>query len=765
MRRGHERVQCTVRGGRLLRVGVSPPSATTRFRPGAPGFTICHCLPMSEDSTWRDDAISTAEDDRLGTAHVARRTARLITETHSYESSMVIGLVGPWGSGKSSIVAMCCEALTQMDDRWAIGKFTPWATSDSASMMADFYASLSGALPEDKAKALRKGLGRLARAGTSALKLLPVAGDTAADLLEQAADKLLEQPSWDEAFKQASERLRELGTPVLIVVDDVDRLQRVELINVLKVIRLLGRFPGVSYLLAYDEQTLFSNLERAELGTDTRQAARLFMEKVVQYPITVPPLLPSQILEELDTGLDEALNGLGRDVDENDGRLSSLTDVYISQLRTPRAIHRFLAQVRLTLSMHTVGEVDDVDVVILTLLRVQFPDLYAELPRWKSELTGNVSMRRYLQNRDRDVDFTPLWETVPTGPDRDDVVEVMGKLFPSTTKFGLAAGRPQSIRESDYFNRYFVHSVPADDVPDADIDAALGESSTPGAGHELMKALLTEGSSARVELAVRHLWKASRQSTSDEDPLGVLCAVMELWSQVPEGAGALINTRMRMTEWAGELVGRLPDSTHSDALEAALDRCDDPEAPLNVLWAARRGEPLSGAVREVARRRADRFLTEVLDHLRQGDEAPRNAHILFRLIFILEFGDPKTAAETIRAELDQGISVETLASRFVSVAYPVGVHPSLGRLSEFDQETFAKFAPSEAGLYEERPVAALDQADLSWPNRRAYVRGRAKSPVPALATTDADQDPGDTSPDAGGSGPKPPRQSGRVGAG
>ena len=53
---------------------------------------------------WRDDPITSASDDTLGRGHVARRAADLVIESHSWESSVVIGLIGPWGSGKSTLL-------------------------------------------------------------------------------------------------------------------------------------------------------------------------------------------------------------------------------------------------------------------------------------------------------------------------------------------------------------------------------------------------------------------------------------------------------------------------------------------------------------------------------------------------------------------------------------------------------------------------------------------------------------------------------------
>lgn len=56
-----------------------------------------------EAARWRDDPIDDVCSDRLGRSKFAMNSAHLINDTHSDSSSVVYGLEGPWGSGKSSV--------------------------------------------------------------------------------------------------------------------------------------------------------------------------------------------------------------------------------------------------------------------------------------------------------------------------------------------------------------------------------------------------------------------------------------------------------------------------------------------------------------------------------------------------------------------------------------------------------------------------------------------------------------------------------------
>ena len=170
-----------------------------------------------------------------------------------------------------------------------------------------------------------------------------------------------------EVLQEGVREVEEAGNPILVVVDDIDRLHVDELLALLKVVRLLGRFDGIQYLLAYDDETLFRTLSASSIvGEGNDGSAARFVEKIVQYPLVVPPLLPYQQLSRLADGL--RLDS--RVTDDGSGeRIAALASSFATLLRTPRAVDRYLAQLRHHLPLVPVEEIDDEDVQILTLLR------------------------------------------------------------------------------------------------------------------------------------------------------------------------------------------------------------------------------------------------------------------------------------------------------------------------------------------------------------------------------------------------------------
>lgn len=161
---------------------------------------------------WRDDPIQTVADDRLRRAPVARRAAQLIAANHSEQSSVVYGLEGPWGSGKSSVIALIAEYLTESPaSKWRIVPFTPWATSGTEGLFSEFFAALSTLEAGRGKRRLRKTITSYADIARPLVSLIPVAGSAAGELVTTAA-KRLEKP-WNVAFDEVAAALRKREHP------------------------------------------------------------------------------------------------------------------------------------------------------------------------------------------------------------------------------------------------------------------------------------------------------------------------------------------------------------------------------------------------------------------------------------------------------------------------------------------------------------------------------------------------------------------------
>lgn len=688
-------------------------------------------------ASWTDDPLSSGESDTLNRQPYARRAAQLILQTHSFDSSVVFGLSGPWGSGKTSLLNMITEELTAEAGHWAVARFTPWATSDASGMLEEFYTSLVQALPAKKSKHVKRALGLVAQVTAPAAALIPYAGQSAAELSRMAAAALTTKPSWPEAFTEASNRLKTLRLPILMVVDDIDRLQAEELLILLKVVRLLGRFPGVQYILAYDDETLLRALSTTRDAADQDGSAERYMEKIVQYPLVVPPLLRHQQIQRLNEGL----TSLARHADADNGqrRIGGLLDFFVELLRTPRAIDRYLAQLRHHLPMIPPEEVDDEDVMILTLLRVSFPNLVTRLPEFKSQLlTGHTGEPNFSARPSIEYERFDLGQLLESAParHREAAKRLLVALFPKTksdrTIVTYGSSTRRGIALEEYFDRYMAMGIPDHDVSDATVTLAVTKACQ-GEPRELRQLLNSDPDKQLLVLGKAR--STDNQPNTDDGRLTLAATLTDAANAMPDEDGSPFSTQQQTMNWIADVVTPLSNGIPASSVLDLLNRLERLDLKLR-LWIEtqhtidRQQRPLPAWYAGVQNNLISEATTAVLDHLRSGDDAPTHLPIGYPMHFVLDAGGGDHLRQEINALLDaRSIDISILASRVVSASTIVGITPDWQLSSDVRQDTFNQIAPDRDDPWYSLPAEPdLNLRDLSWANRRRFAAGRVKRP-------------------------------------
>lgn len=683
---------------------------------------------------WRDDPITELGQDRLNRATFAENAARLISENHSAESSVVYGLEGPWGGGKTSVIALITTSLASPPDSpWRVVPFTPWATTGTEGLLAEFFAALSTAAPQAAGgKRLRDRITAYADIARPIAAVIPIVGGGIVEA-SRTVEEQLRKP-WNVAFAEVAAELRRVGTPILVVVDDIDRLQPVELLDLLRVVRLLGRFPGVDFLLAYDEQTLVETLQNPARGRVSTVRARAFMEKIVQYPLSMPPLLTGKIVKMLDTGLAEIVSVKRVESSFDKHRFGPvILTTMPSQLTTPRAIERFLAQVREQFRIHDLDEVNDVDLILATFLRVQFPDLFAQLQRWKPELTRGSMGRLTFGLRDVP---TPNWDkllrTVANKHDRKDAHVVLQALFPAVSERTPARAGAGRFAHPDYFDRYLAQTIPEGDIPDYVIARALAEAATGDSSG--LRALITAEDDEQVTLALNKInarypdidepW--ARGNTA-EGPVttDLLAAVMRHVAELEDRLTSLSSAFFQTTRWAANLLRLVLDSDPNASVDAALAACSQTQRRAHVVWAAttRRLDNVrpetQQALRAALRREAERLLPILLADLRRRDESDGDTGDAFLYELLEEAG----LLPELQSAVGEGLqaadySLEDVAARFVGFSYTIG-GSSLPSSVAFNGAIFTRITGVDAESVD--GVERGQWTDTGWPARRRFA--------------------------------------------
>ncbi len=321
-----------------------------------------------------DNPITKPEDDALGRAKFAQAFADQILTLDSSEG-VVVGVLGPWGAGKTSFVNLACARLNQCGI--AVLEFNPWMFSGADQLVQAFFVELSAQL---KLRHDYAELGKLVDdygEAFSGLGWLPLVGPwiERGRAATRIVGKLLERRKKGirATRLKVREALEKLEKPIVVILDDIDRLTTPEIRDVFKLVRLTANFPKIIYLLAFDRIRVEQAL--GEQGIPGRD----YLEKILQIGIDLPAVPDGVLSSQIFKAIDGVLAGI-----ENRGRFdeNAWPDVFMEVIRplirNMRDVRRYAAAIHGTVR-DLDGQVALVDVLALEAVRVFLPDVFRSM--------------------------------------------------------------------------------------------------------------------------------------------------------------------------------------------------------------------------------------------------------------------------------------------------------------------------------------------------------------------------------------------------
>jgi len=98
-----------------------------------------------------DKPIELSKEDILGRGSFSKALAEAILLIKD-KNNIVIGLYGEWGTGKTSVINMALEHVTEMsvvkpsEEKPIVVRFNPWNFSDQNQLITQFFQHLSSML-------------------------------------------------------------------------------------------------------------------------------------------------------------------------------------------------------------------------------------------------------------------------------------------------------------------------------------------------------------------------------------------------------------------------------------------------------------------------------------------------------------------------------------------------------------------------------------------------------------------------------------------
>ncbi len=278
---------------------------------------------------WSDNE---SKEDLLGFGYLAGAVVSIVKNSTLLPAT--IGVFGDWGGGKSTLIELVKSRLTTKDEQDAgvvVLSFNGWLFEGYEGAKTALMGTILEDLQQhqsfihkasDKAKRLlgslikrvdwmkaslgtAKLLGGLATVAHGGSILLLSGGADLAGVAKEAKEIIKDAPK--EPGKEETESRRQIQnfradfeellreaniSRLVIVIDDLDRCAPDTIIPTLEAIKLFLFVPKTAFIIGADEELVRYAVRRRfpELPGDRREVGRDYLEKLIQFPIRIPPL-------------------------------------------------------------------------------------------------------------------------------------------------------------------------------------------------------------------------------------------------------------------------------------------------------------------------------------------------------------------------------------------------------------------------------------------------------------------------------------------
>lgn len=346
--------------------------------------------------------IQSPEDDTLSREGFVRRlVAALINLETRSASGVVIGLTGPWGSGKSSVLNLVAARTAAEHNDAIVVRFDPWLISGRNDLISSFIIELLSQLKRgDKTGKLKGVVDAVSEYGQQLAPLadLVFAGAGMATAIGLGIVRRFTEKktvSLVELRGKLEKALSDAAVPIIILIDEVDRVEDSEIRAIAQLVRAVADFPSMSYLLAYDADRVAQALGTGASPNDVLDRGRSYLEKIVQLQIPLPITDDASISRMITGELGKLQRALSLPNSftsvERYGEMINIISGGV--IATPRDVSRLIGTYHALRGM-LIGEVDWVDLLGYCALLTKAPGIAARIKREPGMFLAQTLSRR-----------------------------------------------------------------------------------------------------------------------------------------------------------------------------------------------------------------------------------------------------------------------------------------------------------------------------------------------------------------------------------
>lgn len=428
-----------------------------------------------------DTPIKNHIEDKLGYSNFAQIFANLIYDKSSSQG-FVASISAPWGNGKTSCINLMKEELSKHRDV-EIVDFNPWFISDNQEdLIVKFFLSLKPSIEKfygmkETKKEELKGFMNLLSGFSLDLGFAHYDCNNLAKAF--LADKSIETQK-----KEIEEFLTRLNKKIIVFIDDIDRLNHKEILQIFRLVKIVADFKNITYILAFDKDIVSSMLQE-EQHIDGNK----FLEKIIQLPLNLP-IPPTTSLEKYFLDKMNMLISEKEEFGEDDKEIFSdayynVIKPYIKNIRT---INRLYNAILTTYPMIK-NDVNLTDFIIIEFVRLFYNELWLRIALNQDLFTKTI---KYEERDTYKTEIDSILNSL--NMDNNEVYKtITGILFPNLanvlgySKYGSTSvylsdndfikwAKQKRICSPDRVKFYFSLAIGNEDISDIEIENILSKS-------------------------------------------------------------------------------------------------------------------------------------------------------------------------------------------------------------------------------------------------------------------------------------------------
>ncbi|MEK4907409.1 KAP family P-loop NTPase fold protein [Niallia sp. FSL M8-0099] len=425
-----------------------------------------------------DSPVNDINQDRFNRYPFAQRISEIISN-RTDPSSIVIGINGAWGEGKTSVFNFIEKEL-EFKEHIVILKFNPWRFVSEEIMLTNFFNELARSID----KSLETNSEKLASFINKFGK--PIGTIVGKGEIVDGVASFFSGADLEELRNRIEEALAKEQKRVVILIDDIDRLDKNEIHSLFRLIKLSADFQYTAYVLAFDKDVVSSALQdRYSYGDNLTGMS--FLEKIIQIPLQLP-------LAEVDDLREFCVEDLNRILHDNkielsDSEASDFMYYFTGGLelffKTPRQVKLYSNILSFSIPLLK-KEANIVDLMLIEGIRAFIPSVYNFI-KDNREIFLTSYNKGYGSSHDneeksrREKLINQCLEKFDH-EESEGIKKMLKYMFPKIEGFlgnnfyGNAEARwseQQRICSIDYFQRYFSYSVSKKDVADQKVSYIL----------------------------------------------------------------------------------------------------------------------------------------------------------------------------------------------------------------------------------------------------------------------------------------------------